>query len=232
MLAFKPIKKQTSLLRKAGFTLTEIMVCVTIVSLLSATAVPTYSKFFKKAKIAEVYLGLAQIYSAEQAHFTTEEWYTANLQKVLGGAGSFFDKQQSVAVYGFNPTQSLTDPTCSGAPGSCATTASMTSPLNVTGASIKYINACILDSLGFTCLHLKPTYNPRSGPPLPSDFLPSVGSMPTHFEVNAVLDLENDGKFDVFAITDANKSVFRLCDNGNIDPLSGLATGMGAAVCQ
>lgn len=224
-------------LPSSGFTLTEIMVSVAITGVMSAIAIPTYSKYFKQAKTAEIYLGLASIYNMEQAHYTSHGWYTTNLYKLFDG--QLLDRQSTYAVYGFNPSAVSSDPTCySGNMADCATSAAMNTPKNVVATSIKYPKACV-KGMTDLCTSLKTTYNPRNGPPIASDF---TAGPPIKFEITAVMDLEGDGTFDVYGMNadaralegnsgfNSSKTVYRMCDNGTPDA-NGIG-GFGAGVCN
>ena len=57
-----------------GFTLTELMVVVAIIGILSSIALPSYRKYVRNAKMTEAKLALSEAYAAEQsiyAEYTT-----------------------------------------------------------------------------------------------------------------------------------------------------------------
>jgi len=66
-----------------GFTLIELMVVVAIIGILTAIALPQYSKFTAKAKQSEAKIGLAGIYTAEEA-FAAEQSSFSGCLKGLG----------------------------------------------------------------------------------------------------------------------------------------------------
>lgn len=226
--------------RRRGFTLTEIMITVSIVGVLSSIAGSTYSKFFKRAKIAEVYLGLGEIYNAEQAFFVINGYYTVNLNKLMGG--KIFDSNSSKAIYGFNPGTAGADRSCGSLTNAeCLTSQTMNQAPNVVATDIKYSLACAYGIVGAStkrCSYINNVgYDPRSGPPLPNDFF--NGIVPNRgFDVHAVLDLENDRKFDVFGVMGeltadgapgGGKSVYRVCDNGAYE--ASAVPGGGPVLC-
>jgi len=59
---------------KKGFTLTELMVVVALIGILSAVAVPSYKKYAAKSRSTEAKMQMASIYTAEQGAFS--EWGT------------------------------------------------------------------------------------------------------------------------------------------------------------
>ncbi|MEI8348226.1 MAG: prepilin-type N-terminal cleavage/methylation domain-containing protein [Pseudomonadota bacterium] len=55
---------------RAGFTLSELMVVVAIIGILSAIALPSYKKYVAKSKMAEAKLNLASYYMAQRSAFS------------------------------------------------------------------------------------------------------------------------------------------------------------------
>lgn len=66
-------------MKKAGFTLVELMAVVVILGILAAVGIPQYRRTMERARGAEAYIGLAQINSAEKIHYTVNQEYTATL---------------------------------------------------------------------------------------------------------------------------------------------------------
>jgi prepilin-type N-terminal cleavage/methylation domain-containing protein len=75
--------KKTTIKRK-GFTLIELMVVVAIIAFLATLAIPTFSRFFAKAKRTEAYLNLSSLYAAEKAYHAEHGRYTDMLNGTDG----------------------------------------------------------------------------------------------------------------------------------------------------
>lgn len=77
--------------RASGFTLIEMMIVVAIISILASIALPAYSDYIRRGRVAEATSGLAS------ARVEMEQWFQDNRQysgAALCGAtrsGSFFD---------------------------------------------------------------------------------------------------------------------------------------------
>lgn len=67
--------------KTSGFTLVELMVVVAMVGVLSAIAIPQYSKFVAKARQAEAKVGLAAAYTALQGFAAENGSYTICLRQ-------------------------------------------------------------------------------------------------------------------------------------------------------
>jgi type IV pilus assembly protein PilE len=66
-----------------GFSLIELMVVVAIIAFLAGIMLPRYTKYFSKAKQAEVVMLLASLHTAQQLYWTEHGTYSTNLaQKV------------------------------------------------------------------------------------------------------------------------------------------------------
>jgi len=65
----------------SGFTLVELMVVVAMVGILSAIAIPQYSKFVAKARQAEAKIGLAAAYSSLKSFAMENGSYTVCLRQ-------------------------------------------------------------------------------------------------------------------------------------------------------
>jgi type IV pilus assembly protein PilA len=85
--------------REAGFNLLELTVVLAIVSFLSMLAMPSFMRFFAKAKRTEAYTQLRALYIAEKAYFAEKGMYTTNLSGT-DSLGWHADGQLSY-TYGF-----------------------------------------------------------------------------------------------------------------------------------
>ena len=63
-------------MKKAGFSLIELMIVVAIIAFLAMVSVPTFQKFLAKAKRAEAYMNLSSIYAAQKAYWAEQGKYT------------------------------------------------------------------------------------------------------------------------------------------------------------
>ncbi len=215
-----------------GFSLTEVMISVSIVGILSAVAIPTYKKHFRRAKIAEAHLGLADLHKSMQAHFLQHRWYNANIDQLTSDAK--FTDSKSRAIYGFNANQYTggTFPTCKTTNEDCFTTHGEGNDLNVTPADILFERACPQVSFGslVKCSFPIPSYDPRSGDPKASDF---TWGRPTRYEAHAVMDIDNDGELTVFGVNETG-TIFQLCNDGDSVEVAGSYTGAlaGDVICS
>ena len=66
--------------RKSGFTLVELLVVVLIIGVLSAVAVPQYTKSVKKAKAVEAITMLKAITDAQEIYYMGNGQYTTVLE--------------------------------------------------------------------------------------------------------------------------------------------------------
>lgn len=64
-----------SIFSKAGFSLMELVITVTIIIILSAISGPIYKSFSSKAHLAEAYALLGTIRSAQEAYFNDRNYY-------------------------------------------------------------------------------------------------------------------------------------------------------------
>jgi len=62
-----------------GFSLLELMIVLAIVSFLSMLAMPSFTRFFAKAKRSEAYIQLRSLYIAEKMYFAEHGTYTTKL---------------------------------------------------------------------------------------------------------------------------------------------------------
>lgn len=71
----KKIGKKTT----DGFSLIELMVVVAIIAFLAGIMLPRYTKYFSKAKRAEISMLLASLHTAQQLYWTENGTYSTNL---------------------------------------------------------------------------------------------------------------------------------------------------------
>src|SRR5580704_12315773 len=71
---------------KAGFSLIELMVVISIIAFLAMISVPSFTKYLAKAKRAEVYLQLSSLYAAQKAYWAEHGRYSTQLSG-QGGIG-------------------------------------------------------------------------------------------------------------------------------------------------
>ena len=67
---------------ESGFTLIELMVVVGIVSLLAAVAIPTFSKYIRKAKSTEARTSLKQIIDGATAYYYDDQTATKSIGSI------------------------------------------------------------------------------------------------------------------------------------------------------
>ena len=66
----------------AGFTLTDIMLSLAILSILAVIAVPLHSHSVEEAKAVEAKVALSEVVRLEQLHYANKGSYTSNLQEL------------------------------------------------------------------------------------------------------------------------------------------------------
>lgn len=66
----------------AGFTLIELLICVVIIGLLSAFAVPRFATTTGKANLSNVKSDLHNLVTAEESYFNEHQTYTAALDSL------------------------------------------------------------------------------------------------------------------------------------------------------
>lgn len=73
--------------RRPGFTLVELMICVVIVGLLAAFAIPRFANTTGKANVAAVKSDLHHLVQAQEGYFTEHQTYAPSLA-LLGAVSS------------------------------------------------------------------------------------------------------------------------------------------------
>lgn len=63
-------------MKKAGFSLVELMIVVAIIAFLAVISVPSFTRFLAKAKRTEAYMNLSSIYTAQKAYWAEHGTYT------------------------------------------------------------------------------------------------------------------------------------------------------------
>jgi len=66
-------------MKRAGFTLIELMIVVSIIAFLAMISVPSFMRFLAKAKRAEAYMQLSSIYAAQKAYYAEHGTYANQL---------------------------------------------------------------------------------------------------------------------------------------------------------
>ncbi len=65
-----------------GFSMTELMVVLVIIGILTLLALPRFMNITTKAKMTEAKMALKQIHALEQAHFFEYDTYTTDLAAI------------------------------------------------------------------------------------------------------------------------------------------------------
>src|SRR5438045_9605106 len=97
---------------RRGFTLIELMVAVAIVGILSAIAIPNFSKFQARSKQSEAKANLKALFTAEKAFMQEKDRYSA-----LVGEMGFSPERNNRYAYYLSGTHTLDNRT-----GTTATT--------------------------------------------------------------------------------------------------------------
>lgn len=96
---------------KAGFTLIEILVVVTIIALMTATAVVTYSAFLRQARDAKRKADIGQISAALEMYRSNNDTYPATGLTQLTAPVTYIqtvptDPMSTSYIYYYNPVDS------------------------------------------------------------------------------------------------------------------------------
>ncbi len=96
---------------RSGFTLIELMIVVAIIAFLSMVSIPSFLRFFSKAKRAEAYMNLSSLYVAQKAHWAEHGTYATILNGNNGigwkpdGYSGGGEKERFYYTYGFSEGQ-------------------------------------------------------------------------------------------------------------------------------
>lgn len=71
------IERGTSIRRRGGFSLTELMICVALIGVLAAIGFPVFARYQLKAKSSEAKTNLAALHLAEETVFAEQGVYLA-----------------------------------------------------------------------------------------------------------------------------------------------------------
>ncbi len=72
--------------KTAGFTLTEVLIALVIVSILAAIALPSYRNYILRNNRAMVKRTLTELMTKQEAQFLRTRSYAATFQPLVGGA--------------------------------------------------------------------------------------------------------------------------------------------------
>ena len=98
-----------------GFTLIEILIAVTIVSLLIAIAVPSYTDYVNRARRSEALGTLLQMMQQQERFFTEQLTYTTDLTQLgytVDALGSVASENSHYLISAGNCTGMTTVATC------------------------------------------------------------------------------------------------------------------------
>ena len=83
--------RTTTMKRSAGFSLIELMVVVTIITILGAIAIPSYNASIRKSRRAEAKSAIMDLAAREERYFATQNVYSTSpiaLQYAATGSGA------------------------------------------------------------------------------------------------------------------------------------------------
>ena len=87
-----------------GFTLTELMIVLAILGVISAVAYPSYTQYVLKGKRAEAKTRLLQVAQLQERYFTENNTYTTNIAGLLGVTGTVYSSEANNATSGYQIT--------------------------------------------------------------------------------------------------------------------------------
>jgi len=79
--------KQSSL---QGFTLIELMITVAVIAILSAVALPSYTKYVQKSRRADAKTALLELATRQERYYSLNNAYTSDPVKLGYGASATF----------------------------------------------------------------------------------------------------------------------------------------------
>jgi type IV pilus assembly protein PilA len=96
-----------------GFTLVELMIVVTIVSILLGVAIPSYNDYLKRSQVTEAIGLLSGLKVPAQEWFTDHATWTTDINLQLGGktSGKYVDK---IVINGYGFDATFKDPKLNG----------------------------------------------------------------------------------------------------------------------
>jgi type IV pilus assembly protein PilE len=71
-------EERDTLAASGGFTLLEVAIVVTVLTVLTAVALPIYSGFIERAKVATMQSDLRNLATVQEAHFGNHQGYASN----------------------------------------------------------------------------------------------------------------------------------------------------------
>ena len=96
---------------RSGVTLIELMIVVAIIAFLSMVSIPSFLRFFSKAKRAEAYMNLNSLYMAQKAYWAEHGTYSSLLHGKEGigwqpeGYSGGGQNERFYYTYGFSEGQ-------------------------------------------------------------------------------------------------------------------------------
>jgi prepilin-type N-terminal cleavage/methylation domain-containing protein len=75
-----PNKRKCRVSKTGGFTLIELMIVVAIIGILSAVALPAFTKYIRRSKTIEAYMNVSKIYQSSIAYYNSDH---SNMQQQI-----------------------------------------------------------------------------------------------------------------------------------------------------